>query len=85
MMSMNLRDIAFLNIKVSNYCCIISEVRKKWRHKLNAKYQFDRKRRKTVKNKNLLSRITMGKEVLTFGDIKVEKNKFYRNKAPIFF
>ena len=27
----------------------------------------------------------MGKEVLTFGDIKVEKNKFYRNKAPIFF
>ena len=26
----------------------------------------------------------MGKEILTFGDIVVEKNKFYRNKTPIF-
>ena len=27
----------------------------------------------------------MGKEILTFGDIEIEKNKFYRNKTPIFF
>ena len=28
----------------------------------------------------------MGKEVLTFGDIKIEKkNFFYRHKSPIFF
>ena len=26
----------------------------------------------------------MGKEILTFGDIEIEKNKFYRNKTPIF-
>ena len=26
----------------------------------------------------------MGKEILTFGDIKIEKNKFYRNKTSIF-
>ena len=26
----------------------------------------------------------MGKEILTFGDIENEKNKFYRNKSPIF-
>ena len=26
----------------------------------------------------------MSKEVLTFGDIEIEKNKFYRNKTPIF-
>ena len=27
----------------------------------------------------------MGKEVLTFGNIEIEKNKFYRHKTPIFF
>ena len=26
----------------------------------------------------------MGKEILTFGNIENEKNKFYRNKTPIF-
>ena len=25
----------------------------------------------------------MGKEILTFGDIEIEKNKFYRHKTPI--
>ena len=26
----------------------------------------------------------MVKEILTFADIEIEKNKFYRNKSPIF-
>ena len=26
----------------------------------------------------------MGKEILTFGNIEIEKSKFYRHKAPIF-
>ena len=26
----------------------------------------------------------MSKEILTFGDIEIEKNKFYRQKSPIF-
>ena len=26
----------------------------------------------------------MGKEILTFRDIEIEKNRFYRNKIPIF-
>ena len=26
----------------------------------------------------------MGKEVLTFGNVEIEKNKFYRHKTPIF-
>ena len=26
----------------------------------------------------------MGKEILTFGDIEIEKNKFYRNITPVF-
>ena len=25
----------------------------------------------------------MGKEILTFGDVEIEKNKFYRHKTPI--
>ena len=27
----------------------------------------------------------MGKEVLTFGDIEIEKNKFYHHQTPTFF
>ena len=27
----------------------------------------------------------MGKEILTFDITQIEKNKFYRNKTPIFF
>ena len=26
----------------------------------------------------------MGKEILTFGDIEIEKNKFYRNRTSIY-
>ena len=26
----------------------------------------------------------MGKEILTFRDIEIEKNRFYRNKIPVF-
>ena len=26
----------------------------------------------------------MGKEILSFGDIEIEKNKYYHNKIPIF-
>ena len=26
----------------------------------------------------------MGKEILTFGDIEIEKNKFHRHSSPIF-
>ena len=26
----------------------------------------------------------MGKKILTFSDIEIEQNKFYRHKSPIF-
>ena len=61
---MNLSDIAILNIKIANYCCIISGINQ---------------------NESInVSRIKIGKEILTFRDIEIEKNKFYRNKTPIF-
>ena len=37
-----------------------------------------------MKHQNLLSHIKMGKEILTFGDVGIEKHKFYRYKSPIF-
>ena len=32
----------------------------------------------------MLSHIKIGREILMFGDIKIEKNEFYRHKSPIF-
>ena len=79
---MNLSNIAILNIKGSDYRCISlisknkaidlmqsSDLPKKWN---------------ILKHKNLLSNIKMSKEILTFGDNEIEKNKFYCNKTPIF-
>ena len=36
------------------------------------------------KHKKLLSHVKMGKEILTFGDIEIDKNKIYGNKSPNF-
>ena len=32
-------------------------------------------------HKNLLSHIRIGKEILSFGEIEIKRNKFYRNKT----
>ena len=37
-----------------------------------------------MKHKNFSSHIKLSKEILTFQDIKIEKDKFYRNKTTIF-
>ena len=37
-----------------------------------------------IKHKNLFSHIKLGKEILRFGDTKIEKKKPYGNKIPIF-
>ena len=37
-----------------------------------------------MKHKNLFSYVNMGKEILMFGDIKIQNKKFYRHKSPIF-
>ena len=74
MMSLNLSDIAILNIKGSDYRCIISLISKK--EVINLMQNADL----TEKNENLIPHIKMGKEILMFGDIEIEKKKFYRNK-----
>ena len=44
MMSINLSDIAILDIKGSDYRCIISLISKKWGYDIDAKYWFNRKK-----------------------------------------
>ena len=51
---------------------------------LLAEYRFDQKKWNIIKHKNLWSHIKMSKEILTFGDIDVEEDKFYWHKRPIF-
>ena len=45
---------------------------------------IDLTERKAQHYRNLLAHIKMGKEILTFGDIKIEKRKNYHHKSPIF-
>ena len=61
---MNLCDFTILNIKYSDYCCIISGISKNEAIKLmqNADLHLC-----------LLSHIKMGKKILTFGDIEIKK------------
>ena len=47
--------------------------------------ESNNKKQNTIKHKNLLARIKMGKQILTFGDIEIEKNKFHRNMTAVFF
>ena len=68
---MNLRDIAILNIKGSDYLRITSGISKSESIMQNA--DLTERKWKIIKHKNLLSHIKMGKEILTFGDIEIEK------------
>ena len=77
MMSMNLIDIAILNIKGANYRCIINGISKS--EAINLIQNIDL----TEKTEHFLSHVKMGKETLTFDDTEIEKNKFYRYKSPV--
>ena len=73
LMSMNLSDI-----KSADYCYIISGISKN--EAINSMQNADLTEKKV---KNLLSCIKMGTEILTFGDIEIEKKIFYRYKSPV--
>ena len=73
-----------LNIKNADYRCIIIRISKeKWGQKLNAKCRFDWKTWNIIKHKSIASYIKMCKEILTFGDIEIEKKVFHK-KLPFF-
>ena len=81
---MKFSDIAILNIKGAYYCCIISEISKSEAIMLMGSINVTEKKRNIIKHKNLLSHIKMSKQILTFGDTEIKKDKFYRHKSPIF-
>ena len=66
LMSMNVRDITILNVRSSDYGCIISGVRKNEAIDIMQDTNFTEEG-----DKNLLSRIKMGKENLVFGDFEI--------------
>ena len=71
MISMNLSDIAILNIKSAHYCCIISGINKSEAMNL---MQFEQKMWK-IFGKFIIT-YKMSKDILTFSYIEIEKNKF---------
>ena len=83
-MSINLSDAAILNIKDSDYWCTISLINKNEAVNIMQNAGLTEKSRILWNIKNLLSSIKIGKEILTFGDIEIEKKFFYHNKTPIF-
>ena len=82
-MSINLSDIAILNIKGSDYRCMISLISKNKTLKLIQNADLTKKPN-IIKHKNLFSYTKMGEAILTFGNIEIEKNKFYHTNTPIF-
>ena len=81
---MNLSNIAIPNINGADYCCIINSNWQKWGYKFNAKHWLDWKKQNITKHEKLLSHIKIGKEVLMFGGIEIEKDKFYCYKSFVF-
>ena len=56
MLSMNLSDIGILNIKDSDYRCVISLISKKKVINLMENAELDKEKVNIIKHKNLLSR-----------------------------
>ena len=75
MMSINLRDIAILKLKGSDYCCIISLTSEN--QAINLMQSTD-----LTEKSGKLKNIKKGKEILTFHNI--EKHKFYWHKTPYY-
>ena len=73
MMSIKLSDIAILNIECSDYRSIISLISKNEAINLMENADLNKKKGNVLNIKNLFSYTKMGKEILTFDDIEIEK------------
>ena len=83
MMYIKFSDIAILNIKCSDYHCIVSLLSKKEAIKLMQNADLTEKQN-IIKHKNVFSYIKMGKEILTFGNIEIEKKIFLPSYTSYF-
>ena len=81
-MSMNLSNIAILNIHGVGYCCITSGFSKSEALGLLKIFKFKWEKWNIIKHKNVLS--NKDKEVIAFGDPEFEKPKFHQHKKQIF-
>ena len=70
---MNLSDIAILNIKGSNYRCIVSLISKNDAINLMQNADLTKKSGALQSINNLFLYVKMFKEILTFGDTEIKK------------
>ena len=84
MISLSLNDSAFLNIKNADYGCIISGISINEVINLIQNADLTEKKRDIIKYKNLLSLIKMVKEILTIGEIEIEKINFAAIKVSFY-
>ena len=75
MISMNLSDIFILNIKGSDYRCVIRLISKNETVNLMQNADLTEKSGTLENMKNLFSYVKMGKEILRFCGIEIEKKK----------
>ena len=73
MMSINFSDIAILNIRGSDYHCIISLISENEATNLMKKGWFDWKKDNIIKHKKFFLYLKMSKEIFTFSSIEIEK------------
>ena len=91
MMSMNISDVAILNIKDSDYCCIISLISKNeaihllQNVNLTEKVEYFNKLLviKKILKTILKLYIKMEKTITKFGDNEIKKQKIHQYKRPI--
>ena len=86
-MIINLSDIAILNIKRSDYCCIITLISKTEAIDLMQNADLTKKlqhykKMENYKLKKNFERYEMEK-VIKFGDIEIQKQKFHQHKGRI--
>ena len=78
-----LSDIAILNIKGADYCCIISGISKS--KAINIMYIIDlTKKWNIIKDKNLLSHLKMGEKTSTLVILELKKIGFTSIKVNFF-
>ena len=81
---MNLSDTAILKIHGADFHCIIPRISKNETINVMQNMDLNENKWNIIKYKHLLSNKKMSKYILTFGDIEIEKNKFYRYKSSNF-
>ena len=82
-MSINLRNIAILNIKGSDYCCIISLISKNEAIKLLQNANLTEKKEHYKEIKKVLKGYMRIEKFIKFDDIEIQKQKFHQHKELI--